>query len=200
MGQLFIGKMGDMHLVTYSFVSAFNEMLARGIYPLWNPYIFSGYPFAAAAASNVQLLVALGFFINDLNVAWNVMIVLNVFLAAFFAYLYVREMGLSFFPALVVGVIFAFVPSSGCYKDSSGFLLPLLFWCIERYHSSKQARYLFSTFFFSAFLIINAVPQYALYVGLFFGLYTLIRFKSLMGVVILIFAAGVSSFLHVQAL
>lgn len=193
-GKVFIAKMGDPHLATYSLAFYFREMVTSGIFPLWNPLSFCGYPYDADATSVVNLLNLLVLLFHDINLAWNIGMISNIFCAASFTYLYMRKMSFSSFACLVSSIIFAFAPSSGCYVDSWGFFLPLILWLIEEHFSSKHSRYLVFCFLSLAALFLTAVPQYSLYIAAFFACYTLCRFRSMLGVLIVAFSFGAVSF------
>ena len=103
-------------------------------------------------------------------------------------------MGFSQFSATISGIAFAFAPSSSCSVDSWGGALPLVLWLAEEYNSSKKVRYLIFLFVSFSILFLTALPQYSFYFGTFFILYVWIRFKSLMGILILLFSGGAVSF------
>ncbi|MDD5672366.1 MAG: YfhO family protein [Candidatus Omnitrophica bacterium] len=192
--KVFISKMGDAHLVNYSLAAYFKNMMQQGIFPLWNPLSFCGTPFGADGYPNLSLLHLLGFWFNDLNLAWNVVAALNVFLAGFFTFLYIRQLGLHPAGGLLAGIIVAFAPSSGAYIDTWIFCLPLVLWLIEKFQVRGKSRYLLFAFAAMVFLFLNALPQYSFYVGAFVVAYVLLRFRSPAGIWLLIFAAGAISF------
>ncbi len=192
--KIFISRMSDHHLVYYSWAFYFNEMIRLGIFPLWNPLSFSGAPYGADMQSNVTFLNLATVLFNDVNLAWNLMILLNVFLAGVFTYFYMTKMGVHPFGALISSIIFAFVPSSGTYTDSWAFFIPLLLWLAESYFTSNKLRFLVSAVLSFSILVLNALPQYSLYVGLLLTCYIFARHKSLLGLIILFFSLGLVSF------
>jgi len=98
----------DLFTYFYPYRAYAAEALRRGHLPLWNPYLFMGVPLLA----NVQAAVfyplnwVLAWLPAPKMVAWS--IVLHIFLAGLFAYLYARlSVGLSRCGALVAAIILA---------------------------------------------------------------------------------------------
>jgi len=181
-------------MVNYSWVYFFKDSMRQGIFPLWNPLSFCGYPYGTDAVSSVSIVNILALLLNNVNWAWNIITIGSVLLAACFTYLYLRHFKYSRFSGIVAGIIFAFAPSSGCYVDSWGFFLPLVIWLAEIYAKSKKPWMTVVTFLSFALLILNALPQYSFYIGGFFTLYVWFRFRSLWGFWVVIFSLGASSF------
>lgn len=99
----------DVFTYFYPYRAHAAEALRQGHLPLWNPYLFLGVPFLA----NIQtaVLYPLNWLLIWLSppkmVAWS--IVIHVFLAGFFAYLYARgSLGLSPFGAFMAAAVLAF--------------------------------------------------------------------------------------------
>lgn len=193
-GKVFIRRGGDFHLATYSFATYFKETMEGGVLPFWNSLNFCGVPFNADSFSNVSITNLLALFLKDANAAWNVAILGNVFLAAAFTYAYMRRIGLPIFPGLLGGLIFALTPSGGAFVDSWGFFLPMSLWATEKFRATKKIAHLMTAFWAFFLLFLNALPQYSLYAGIFFAAYTLYRFRSPLGIAILIFSFGAVSF------
>ncbi len=85
------------------------EALRAGRLPLWNPYLFMGVPFLANPQAGVlyPLNWPLIWLSAPKMVAWSV--VIHVFGAAVFTYLYARlSLGLGRFGAVVAAIVFAF--------------------------------------------------------------------------------------------
>ncbi len=194
LGKVAIPRMSDMHLFYYSLSAYFKNMTDLGVFPLWNPFSFCGYPYGANAQSGVNLLNGLVWLLGNMDLGWNVMILGNIFLAAFFTYRYMLRLGVPAFGGVVSGILFAFSPSSGCAVDCWGFFLPLGLWLIEGYFATRKVRYLLAAGVSFCACFLTALPQYSLYMAAFFALYVLIRFRSLLGIGVLAFAGGAASF------
>ena len=85
----------------------FNAMSLRlGEIPLWNPYVFSGYPHLANSLSAVfyppQLLLL---FLSPLTVH-NVTVIIQFFLAGLFMFLFCREIKINSFAASIGALVF----------------------------------------------------------------------------------------------
>jgi len=86
---------------------AFN-LLKKGSLPLWNPYLFCGYPFVANWQSAVFYPLNLIFLFLPAHRALNYSFALHIYLSGFFSYLFVRFISGSRFAALVAAVSFMF--------------------------------------------------------------------------------------------
>lgn len=193
-GKVYIAPMSDLHLVNYAWADYFHQMASQGVLPLWNPHNSGGAPFGASYLSHVNLVHLMAFVFNDVNLAWNISTVGCVFLGAVLTYAYCVKLKIDKFGAFIAGVIFAFSPSSGLAVDSWGFFIPLVLWLSELYYDEKKIRYLTFIFISLILFITTALPQYSLYAGILFAAYTLFRFRSGLGILLLFFAAGAASF------
>ncbi len=117
-GKVYIAKTGDFHLANYSMAYYFLDNVRQGIWPMWNSLSFCGYPFGAAALSNVNITYLFAIASGNVDFAWNATIILNVLLAAWFTSQYMKRVGFDFLPGIVAGFIFAFTVSGGCFIDS----------------------------------------------------------------------------------
>ncbi|MBI2469729.1 MAG: YfhO family protein [Planctomycetes bacterium] len=77
------------HQLFYWRYFGFNT-LAKGIIPLWNPYIYGGTPFVGGVQSAIFYPLNLIYLIFPIHVAINYSIILHVFLSGVFTYLYLR--------------------------------------------------------------------------------------------------------------
>ncbi len=82
------------HQLFYWRYFGFNT-LAKGIIPLWNPYIYGGTPFVGGLQSAIFYPLNLIYLIFPIHVAINYSIILHVFLSGVFTYLYLRFIKLS---------------------------------------------------------------------------------------------------------
>jgi hypothetical protein len=99
----------DVFTYFYPYKAYAAEVIRQGHLPLWNPYLFMGVPFLANAQT--ALFYPLNFPLYWLPVpkmvSWS--IVLHVFLAGLFSYLYVRlSLRLGRWGAWLAAVVFAF--------------------------------------------------------------------------------------------
>lgn len=68
----------DIHRQYYFYRQFFNNFLKEGIWPWWNPYIFSGGPFIANAVVNIWYPPTWLFFFLPLNIAYSLHIALHI--------------------------------------------------------------------------------------------------------------------------
>jgi hypothetical protein len=79
-----------------------------GHLPLWNPYLFCGFPLLATLQVCFFYPLTLIYYILPFNLAFNYYIILHYFLAACFMYALLRHFKLESAPAFFGGLIFAF--------------------------------------------------------------------------------------------
>lgn len=84
------------------------ESLKNGQLPFWTSYNFSGNPLMANFQSAVFSPFNLILFLQPFYFAWSIFIFVSPFLAAFFNYLFLRELKLSKTASIFGGVVFAF--------------------------------------------------------------------------------------------
>jgi hypothetical protein len=107
-GQFLVNENSDQYIAGYAFreLATASVRAGQGV-PLWNPYLFGGMPYVAAMHGDTfyptaWLRVVVG---TDLGMTWG--LILHVFLAGLFAFLFLRRaVSLSWFPALVGGLAY----------------------------------------------------------------------------------------------
>jgi hypothetical protein len=109
----------------------------KGILPLWNSYMFSGFPLMASSQHAVfyplSLIPTLLF---PVHVAFKIDILIHYTLAGFFTFLYAQKIGVKNFAALSAGFLFAFMgyftPYIGHFSVMrSAIWLPLILYFFE---------------------------------------------------------------------
>lgn len=106
-GKFLINPRSDQYIAGFSFrefaASHFREF---GAIPQWNPYLFGGMPFVDAMHGDTFYPTALLRILvgTDTGMTWGMM--LHVFLAGVFTFVFLRSLGLSFFAALVGGTAY----------------------------------------------------------------------------------------------
>jgi hypothetical protein len=118
--------------------------LTAGSFPAWNPFVLGGAPFAANAQSGLFSPFELPQWILSFSYGLAVTAWLKVWFAAFGTYLLVRELRLSFWPAVLGGIAFAFcsfqvVWLSHPHTDVAP-MLPWAIWLVERALTRRSAR------------------------------------------------------------
>lgn len=146
--KLFLG--GDLCLF-YPLRQFFLNYIKRGDFPFWNPYVFSGSP-TASLNSLLGLFNPFNFIflILPLNFAFNCLMIIHIFLAGFFMYLFMRHKNLSRFAAFISAITFMFGGSfvillaAGMIDLLAGIvLLPLIFLLFDKalIHNSRSYTY-----------------------------------------------------------
>jgi hypothetical protein len=82
------------------------ESIKHGIFPLWNPYQFSGHPFFANPQHALLYPFNGLFFFLPFDVAFNAIIVLHFFMGGLFTYFFLKDLKVNSTGALISGLIF----------------------------------------------------------------------------------------------
>lgn len=106
-GKFLVNPYSDQYKAGYSFrefARAYWEK--HGAIPQWNPYLFGGMPFVDAMHGDTfyptaLLRILIG---TDHGMTWG--LIIHVFLAGLFCYLFLRSIGLSFFASVIGGVAY----------------------------------------------------------------------------------------------
>jgi hypothetical protein len=106
-GKFLINPNSDQYLAGY----AFREFAASSIragdgVPLWNPYLFGGMPYVAAMHGDIFYPTAVLRLVLPTDVAMTWGLIIHVFLAGLFTFLFLRAVGLGFLGALVGGLAY----------------------------------------------------------------------------------------------
>jgi hypothetical protein len=117
-------------VASYSFKPFVDDALKRHIYPLWNPYIFSGMPFFASMSAlfidpinDILLILTKGLdlvfhFSNLTEVQRAAMLLLNLVLIGYFTFLFLRRRNLSKEAALIGCLAMALMPQILGYSNA----------------------------------------------------------------------------------
>jgi len=158
------------------------ETLWNGALPLWNPYIFGGFPSFAEGQGGFfyPLNMLLFYFLNPVA-AYNYSVILNFFLAGLFMFVYVRNMGVGMFASLVSSVVFMFSGFFIAHLKHINMLntacwIPLLFFLIEIFFTKKKLVFLLLAGAVFSLQVLAGHFQIAFYSAIAFSLYFLFRF------------------------
>jgi Bacterial membrane protein YfhO len=106
-GKFLVNPYSDQYIAGYAFREfARSHWEQYGSIPQWNPYLFGGMPFVDAMHGDTFYPTALLRILvgTDTGMTWGM--ILHVFLAGLFTYLFLRSIGLSFFAAVIGGVAY----------------------------------------------------------------------------------------------
>lgn len=116
-----------------------NAVQETGQFPLWQPLLFGGMPFVDGMHGDIFYPISLAMFFLDARAMWGWKMVLHVFLAGVFAFLWLRQLGLRRGPALFGGLVFmmgadlvSLVFPGGDGKLFVSALAPLMFLLTDR--------------------------------------------------------------------
>ncbi len=145
------------------------DQFARGHFPLWNPYTFSGQPLAANFQSSVYYPLNLFYFLTDPRNAWILLVTIQPFLAGIFMYLAIKSFKLPNIPALFGSITFMFSSYFITWLEngnvSQSYLwLPLTIFAINKFFEKFQFRYLLILTTGLALSIFAGHPQTVIYI------------------------------------
>lgn len=167
----------------YPWKSLVAEFWRNGKVPLWNPYMFNGYPLLANLHS--AALYPLNFlylFFSNIT-AWNILVFLQVFLSLLFMYLLLKELKLGGIASFFGAVTYAFSGYMIAWLEfttggHAALWLPLLFYLILKIKDPANLKYAFLMPFIFAFIYLAGdfqAPLYITLVFLFYGVLQLFR-------------------------
>ncbi len=116
-------------------------------FPLWNPLLYGGLPFIDGMHGDIFYPPSLALFFLNAAPMWSWKMLLHVFLAGCFTYIWLREIGVSRGAAFVGGLIYmmgadlvSLVFPGGDGKLFVSTLAPLAFWLTERAVVRRRVR------------------------------------------------------------
>jgi Bacterial membrane protein YfhO len=121
------------------------EMLAAGVFPMWNPHTFGGMPLFAAIQPGVLYPANWGFAILPTWIAMNLLVITTYHVALIGTYLYARAIRLNVVGALVAASAFTFGGFMICQLEQINFIaaaawLPWVLLSIEKIRRSRSWR------------------------------------------------------------
>ncbi|NQU16848.1 MAG: YfhO family protein [Candidatus Saganbacteria bacterium] len=106
----------DINYYFYPYRLFLANAVKAGSFPLWNPYIFAGYPFFATLQAGVLYPINILLYFFPFDWVFNFVIIIHYPLAFISSYLLCRDLRISRYGAMLAGLVFAF----------SGFMLSVL--------------------------------------------------------------------------
>ncbi|MCM8781908.1 MAG: YfhO family protein, partial [Candidatus Omnitrophica bacterium] len=104
--EMFIKR--DISRYYYPLRKLIRQQFESGIFPFWNPYLFCGIPLFATLQNCVLYPLSIIYYLGDFSEMFDFFILLHLFLAAFFMYLLMKELGLSKLASFLASFSFAF--------------------------------------------------------------------------------------------
>jgi hypothetical protein len=118
-------QLADSALLYYPWQVFTRESINNGEWPLWNPYVFAGYPYQGNPQTQLYYPVNWLLWLMPLALALQFSLFLHIWLAAAGAYVLARVLNVSWGGALVSGLAFAASKGHLC-SQASHTLRPLL--------------------------------------------------------------------------
>ncbi|MGQ0539601.1 MAG: hypothetical protein ACT4R6_11675 [Gemmatimonadaceae bacterium] len=106
-GLFLVNPSSDQYIAGYAFREFAAQSLKSGEgFPLWNPYLYGGMPYVAAMHGDIFYPTFLLRLVlpTDLAMTWG--FIVHVVLAGYFAFLFLRVLGLSYWAAVIGGIAY----------------------------------------------------------------------------------------------
>ncbi len=172
-------------LTAKSYNNFVNDALKAGVYPLWNPYIFSGMPSFASLSSAPLVNIfdtALQYAIEGIRLIIPltpfIRIILNDVLFGMLVYLLLISLNVNRYASLFSAIAICFIPQYVAFtafghntKFLSLVLIPLIFWSVNRLLTQRNLFYFVLTALALGFQLLRAHVQVCYYTYLFIGIY-----------------------------
>lgn len=189
----------DIYGYFYPMMGIIKEQYLSGTIPLWNNYLFSGFPLMAASQPGVLYPISVipSLFLPQ-HLAFLLDIAIHFSLAGFFTYLYARKIGIEFFGALTAGALFAFMGYLVVHLEFTSMLrtavwIPLILFFLEELRATLNIRSAFKASLALALQIFAGHPQiyfFTYMIVVFFILYYSIQTDHAMRLRFLSLSAG----------
>lgn len=156
--------------------------LQRGVFPLWNPYVSGGQPFAADPNIGLMYPLRLIFLPFVFSYQWQIyFIVTHYFLAGLFTYFLAIDMGAGKWGSLVAGIGFMFSGFLIGQMDHinivySSTWLPLVFLLFRRSILRRQIIYALLAGLTLSLSILAGQQQFSLFIGYWCSLWFVFYF------------------------
>lgn len=156
------------------------DAISSGEFPLWNPYLANGIPFAAdlnGVFNPISLILSV------LPIKWFIYsyYALHLAIGGFFTYLYLKVINCDKLVAICTGFIYIMSIHLGGYRKShmsiicATILLPVILYFIEKYIKTLKIRYLLISSIVMGIQLLSGSIQYSLYTDIAIGVYLIFR-------------------------
>ncbi|MFH1859495.1 MAG: YfhO family protein [bacterium] len=194
---------GDLHRYFYPLRFYAASCIKEGILPLWNPYLFSGYPCLSALQLGIFYPVSILAYILPFHLGFNLYIVSHFLLAGIFMYLLMREWKTGFTGSLISALSYAFGGYMLSVVDmlttlSAAAWTPLIFLFYTKALVTHTFRYTILTGITLGIAFLGGEPSVWYMVSMTLGLYSIYslpRYKGAVRTFILSFLISIAFFL-----
>lgn len=179
---------GDLHRYFYPLRFYAASCIKNGIFPLWNPYLFSGYPCFSALQLGILYPVSILTYILPFHIGFNLYIVLHFLLAGIFLYLLMSQWKISFTGCLISALSYAFGGYMLSVVDmlttlSAAVWTPLIFLFFTKALSTQKLKYTILTGITLGIAFLGGEPSVWYMVSMTLGLYSLFSLKIYKGAI-----------------
>ncbi len=162
--------MQDSIIQMYPWKIAALRQIFQHTLPLWNPYQFTGLPFAASLKPMIWYPLNICFLLGE-KVGWNIFLASQIYLSLLFTYMLCRSLHLSRTISVFVSISFSFssLMIGVLQFGSEGHVLlwaPLLLMCIHKYIQKQKNFYLLLLSLATSCVIFAGQFQYAGYIAI----------------------------------
>lgn len=145
--------LSDAVSIIYPLKVAAIDFVKAGEIPLWNPYMFGGYPLYASVILGLMFPTMIFYYIFSAPMAWTLQMMSQPLLASFFMFLLLRHLGLNKLSSIFGSIAYGFggftlVWMQWNTQAVTSLFLPVLILLEDKYLVSKQIKWgvLFSVF------------------------------------------------------
>ena len=155
-------KLSDAVSLYYPFKSLVAEIVKQKQLPLWNPYMFGGYPLFANVQVGSLFPTMIFYLIFSSPIAWTLQIMAQPLLASFFMYLLLRHFRLEILSSIFGGIVYGFGGFTILWvqwntQAVTSMFLPILILLEDKYLISRKLKW---GILFSIFLCIQILAGY----------------------------------------
>jgi hypothetical protein len=140
------------------------EQMKEGKLPLWNPYMFSGYPLMAAFQTAAFYPLNVLYFIMPFVSAWSLQVILQPIFSGIFTYLFLRNLKLDKLSSLFGAIIYSYSGFNLFFLEFNvhahvASYIPLFLLLIDKYLVQNKILYLVILSLTLAIQIFAGYPQ-----------------------------------------
>lgn len=196
----------DIFSLYYMWKSLAAEQWRHFQIPLWDPYVYSGYPLMATFHSAVFYPLNLIHVLLGDTHGWNFLVIFPSFASAVTMYLYLRLLKLKKAGAVIGSIVYAYAGFAISWAQfmtaaQAMIWMPLVFMSIEKYFESKRTYFLFFLPLIFVLIVTSGHFQILVYMTLLTAVYFMWKFletpnfRLLLGAIIPgILTLGLSTF------
>lgn len=139
-------KLSDAVSLYYPFKSLVADFEKKGQLPLWNPYMFGGYPLFANTQVGILFPTMIFYLLFSAPVAWTIQVMSQPFLASLFMYILLRHLKLNKLSSIFGSIVYGFGGSTILWiqwntQATTSLFLPILIFLEDKYLISRSFKW-----------------------------------------------------------